>query len=155
MLCIWPISGALYEYVSVFVDQEIGEAVGIAYWFTNAMGSAAIMMTAAGEVGYWSTNGYLKGFLLLSGIPVILVAINTLGVYLYGWIEIVGGSLKLSFVLAIIVTTLAIVLGAGQDSLSVESKWNGKHYDKAAAKNLIIAFFMCLPIAAYAFVGSK
>ena len=46
MLCIWPISGALYEYVSVFVDPEVGEAVGIAYWFTNAIGFAAIMMVS-------------------------------------------------------------------------------------------------------------
>jgi amino acid transporter len=153
MLCIWPISGALYEYVSVFVDPEIGEAVGIAYWFTNAMGFAAIMMTASGEVEYWSTNGYLKGFLILSGVPAMLVGINTLGVELYGWIELVGGSLKLSFVLTIIVTTLAIVLGAGQDSQSVASKWNGSHYDMEAAKNHPIAFFMCLPIAAFAFVG--
>ena len=153
MLCIWPISGALYEYVSVFVDQEVGEAVGIAYWFTNAMGFAAILMTTAGEVGYWSSDGYLKGFLMLSGIPAILVGINTLGVKLYGWIELVGGSLKLSFILAIIVTTLAIICGAGQDSQSVRTKWNGSHYDKDAAKNHPIAFFMCLSIAAFAFVG--
>lgn len=35
MLCIWPISGALYEFPSVFIDPEIGVAVGIAYWYDD------------------------------------------------------------------------------------------------------------------------
>jgi yeast amino acid transporter len=32
MLCIWPISGALTVYVREFVDEELGIAVGVAYW---------------------------------------------------------------------------------------------------------------------------
>lgn len=32
MLALWPIAGALVEYVKVFVDQELGVAIGIAYW---------------------------------------------------------------------------------------------------------------------------
>jgi amino acid transporter len=32
MLCIWPISGALSNYVTEFVDTELGIAVGVAYW---------------------------------------------------------------------------------------------------------------------------
>jgi amino acid transporter len=32
MICIWPISGALIEFVRVFVDEDLGTVVGIAYW---------------------------------------------------------------------------------------------------------------------------
>lgn len=32
MLCMWPIPGALSVYVSKFVDEELGIAVGITYW---------------------------------------------------------------------------------------------------------------------------
>jgi amino acid transporter len=32
MLCLWPISGGLHEFVAAFVDQEVGIAVGVAYW---------------------------------------------------------------------------------------------------------------------------
>ncbi|RYP90934.1 hypothetical protein DL770_002939 [Monosporascus sp. CRB-9-2] len=35
MLCIWPIPGALSVYVSEFVDEELGIAVGIAYCINN------------------------------------------------------------------------------------------------------------------------
>lgn len=32
MLCIWPIPGALHLFVEKFVDAEVGQAVGAAYW---------------------------------------------------------------------------------------------------------------------------
>jgi amino acid transporter len=32
MLCIWPVPGALVEFVSAFVDDELGLVVGVAYW---------------------------------------------------------------------------------------------------------------------------
>ena len=35
MLCIWPVPGALSVYVSKFVDEELGIAVGIAYWYVS------------------------------------------------------------------------------------------------------------------------
>jgi amino acid transporter len=33
LVCIWPISGALTVFVSEFVDEELGIAVGVAYWY--------------------------------------------------------------------------------------------------------------------------
>lgn len=35
MLCIWPVPGALSIYVGEFVDEELGIAVGIAYWYVS------------------------------------------------------------------------------------------------------------------------
>jgi amino acid permease len=32
MLCLWPIPGAISVYVRTFVDDELGIAVGVAYW---------------------------------------------------------------------------------------------------------------------------
>jgi amino acid transporter len=32
MVLLWPIPGALIEYVRTFVDKDLGTAVGIAYW---------------------------------------------------------------------------------------------------------------------------
>lgn len=72
---------------------------------------------------------------------------------LYGWIELIGGSLKLSFACTIIVITLAIILGWGHDSKSGGVRWSGSYFNDAAAKNHPIAFLMCLPMAAFAFVG--
>jgi len=38
MLCMWPISGALVEYVSEFVDPELGVTVGVMYWYILILG---------------------------------------------------------------------------------------------------------------------
>lgn len=32
MLCIWPIPGAVWVFAREFVDEELGIAVGVAYW---------------------------------------------------------------------------------------------------------------------------
>lgn len=32
MVCIWPVQNALVLYVKTFVDDELGQVVGIAYW---------------------------------------------------------------------------------------------------------------------------
>ena len=32
MLALWPISGALFEFVGTFIDPELGATVGITYW---------------------------------------------------------------------------------------------------------------------------
>jgi amino acid permease len=38
LLRVWPISGALYESPSVFIDLEVSIAVGVAYWYgTNIL----------------------------------------------------------------------------------------------------------------------
>jgi amino acid transporter len=35
LLALWPISGALVEFVAKFVDEDLGTAVGIAYWLVR------------------------------------------------------------------------------------------------------------------------
>jgi yeast amino acid transporter len=37
MLCIWPIPGALHQFVEKFVDREVGHAVGAAYWSVSRL----------------------------------------------------------------------------------------------------------------------
>ena len=33
MLAIWPIPGAMIEYVRIFVDEDLALTVGLAYWY--------------------------------------------------------------------------------------------------------------------------
>lgn len=37
MLSLWPISNALVEFVSSWVDEDLGTAVGIAYWWVDLL----------------------------------------------------------------------------------------------------------------------
>jgi hypothetical protein len=53
-------------------------------------------MTLADEVAFWSADHYLKGFLLLSGVPIILFFVNTLGVKVCHWLLLGISSLEFS-----------------------------------------------------------
>lgn len=35
MLSIWPVPGALVEFVRVFVDEDLALTVGVAYWLVH------------------------------------------------------------------------------------------------------------------------
>ncbi|KAH8744636.1 amino acid permease-domain-containing protein [Hyaloscypha finlandica] len=153
MLCLWPISGALTEFVKSFVDEDLGTAVGLAYWFSYTAGFAAVTMTLADEVAFWSADPYLKAFLLLSGIPISMVGLNTLGVQVYAWIEFIGGTAKLLFIFGIIISTLGTIIERSKNGESVTSRWHGSHFDASATKTQAFAFFMSFRIAAFAFVG--
>lgn len=39
MITYWPISNALVEFVSTFVDKDLGILVGFAYWYGSLIAS--------------------------------------------------------------------------------------------------------------------
>ncbi|PSN67178.1 hypothetical protein BS50DRAFT_573918 [Corynespora cassiicola Philippines] len=155
LLCIWPISGALTVYVTEFVDVELGIAVGVAYWFTYAISFAALVTATAGIADYWNTPTGIQGSVLFFLVPACLVIINAFGIEIYGFIEVIGGTLKLSFLAVIVIIMIAINQGVGSgeklgtslypDSVTVR--------DVEVTKDWSQAFFMSLSIAAFAYVG--
>ncbi|KAH7083883.1 amino acid permease/ SLC12A domain-containing protein [Paraphoma chrysanthemicola] len=155
MLCIWPISGALSTYVTEFVDVELGIAVGVAYWFTYAISFAALVAATAGIAEYWETPKGIQGGVLFFLVPAILLVINAFGIQLYGLIEVVGGTLKLSFLAVIVIVMIAINQGAG----SGPKLGTSLYPSSVIVRDLVVtdswaqAFFMSLSIAAFAYVG--
>ncbi|KAI9653227.1 MAG: hypothetical protein M1821_007658 [Bathelium mastoideum] len=128
-LMIWPISGALGIYVSEFVDEELGIAVGVMYWytiqvldhsngelFTYAISFAALIATAYQEIGYWEVAKGVKGGVLFVLVPFVLGFINCFGVDIYGDFEVIFGTAKICF-LAIILVVLVVANRMDQDHL--------------------------------------
>lgn len=172
LLCIWPISGALSTYVSEFVDAELGIAVGVAYWFTYAISFAALVAATAGEAEYWETPKGIQGGILFFLIPLFLLILNAFGIEVnsllhsllqlhtnllqtYGFFEVVGGFLKLAFLLVIVVVSLVINQGGGPGPKIGSSLYPSKVIvrDEGATQDWAQAFFMSLSIAAFAYVG--
>ncbi|KAI0126146.1 amino acid transporter [Xylariales sp. AK1849] len=155
MLCIWPVPGALSVYVSDFVDEELGIAAGIAYWFTYSVLFAAVIATTAQEIHYWISSPGFDGGVLYLLVPIIMIFINIFGVELYGSIEVATGSIKI--ILYGIVVILMVVIGASGSSnqQAAQKVWNEPTdaSDPSAAQNWAVAFFMCLSTATFAFVG--
>jgi amino acid transporter len=73
---MWPVPGALGVYVSTFVDEELGVAVGIAYWFTYSVSFSALIASTAEEIAFWSNNVVIKGLIIFLLLPIVLTAIN-------------------------------------------------------------------------------
>lgn len=77
-LCMWPVPGALSVYVSSFVDEDLGIAVGITYWFTYSVSFSALIASTAEELAFWDTpnNPVFKGLVIFLVLPIVLTAIN-------------------------------------------------------------------------------
>ncbi|KAL4862467.1 hypothetical protein BDV12DRAFT_203010 [Aspergillus spectabilis] len=156
LLALWPISGALVEFVAKFVDEDLGTAVGIAYWFTYSINFAALIVAAAGVLDYWDPGKAIQGTIMFFVVPLFLVLLNSFGVQIYGWTEVVGGSLKILGVIVVIICMIAINLGAGENGHIGTA--NYKHhpmfpFDERAANNWASALFYAFSIAAFAYVG--
>lgn len=155
MLCIWPISGALVEFVHTFVDEELAITVGVVYWFTFSMTFSALISATAGEAGFWDPGKPILGVVIFLVVPLFLIIFNSFGVEIYGFTELVGGFAKLTFAFILIVCMIAINLGAGPGESIGTKLYRGSifEHDKDVATSWTVAFFMCLSIAAFAFVG--
>lgn len=154
MLCIWPIPGAMPVYVSEFVDEELGIAVGIAYWYTYSVSFAALIATAAAEIEFWTQSKGIEGGIIFLLIPMLLILFNAFGIEAYGFIEVVSGTLKLAFFAVIVVALFAILGGAGPNSPPGNQYWNHvAPFDDKAAPNWFVAFLISLSTAEFAYVG--
>ncbi|KAL6231194.1 hypothetical protein BDW75DRAFT_248064 [Aspergillus navahoensis] len=156
LLALWPISGALVEFVAKFVDEDLGTAVGIAYWFTYSINFAALIVAAAGVLDYWDPGKAIQGTVMFFVVPLFLVLLNSFGVQIYGLTEVIGGSIKILGVLVVIACMIAINLGAG-DGRHIGTFYY-KHrpmfpVDEEAVNNWASALFYAFSIAAFAYVG--
>ncbi|GES63273.1 amino acid transporter [Aspergillus terreus] len=157
MLSLWPISNALVEFVSSWVDEDLGTAVGIAYWLTYSINFAAMIIAAAGQIEIWTKKGdddhgkAIQGTIIFFVVPLFLVLFNSFGVQIYGLTEVIGGSLKLLGAVIIIICMIAINVKDGLGTRNYEGDMFPYH--KEVAGNWAEAFFVCLSIAAFAYIG--
>ncbi|KAI9894305.1 MAG: hypothetical protein M1814_003061 [Vezdaea aestivalis] len=116
MVSLVPEPGALALFPGRYIDPSLGVAVGISYWFTNAMAATTLTTSTTVLTTYWSrdvldldTGWRITIFLL------ILIAINVFGVKVYGEVEHFFGWLKILMVLGLTIMSLAISCGANKD----------------------------------------
>lgn len=159
MLLIWPVSGALRLFVQKFVDRELGYAVSVAYWFTYSMSFAALISATAGEARVWPTvNNHpaVQAIVFFTLGWVVLLIFNMFGVRNYGRLEVLGGTLKLSFILIVMMMMIALNVGAGTCGYLGFTAYTTEgffSYDAVQAGSKGQAFFMALQTAAFAFIG--
>ncbi|GIC92813.1 uncharacterized protein Aud_009286 [Aspergillus udagawae] len=156
MLTLWPISGALVEYVGAFVDEDLGIAVGIAYWFTYAITLAALIVTGAGVLDFWDPGKAIQGTVMFFLIPSFIIFFNSFGVQIYGLSEVIGGCMKLIGICVVIVGMIAINVGAGADG-NIGTRYFKYDtifpHDPATGNSWASVLFIGFSTAAFAYVG--
>ncbi|KAI8955855.1 hypothetical protein F4801DRAFT_527003 [Xylaria longipes] len=78
------------------------------YWLTYSITFAAVIAASAGEIRYWIMKEPFDIIVIYILIPSLLIGLNCFEVYIYGWVEVAFGSLKLIFLLIIILAMIAL-----------------------------------------------
>ncbi|GAB1218578.1 hypothetical protein ATERTT37_007837 [Aspergillus terreus] len=124
---------------------------------TYSINFAAMIIAAAGQIEIWTKKGdddhgkAIQGTIIFFVVPLFLVLFNSFGVQIYGLTEVIGGSLKLLGAVIIIICMIAINVKDGLGTTNYEGDMFPYH--KEVAGNWAEAFFVCLSIAAFAYIG--
>ncbi|KAJ5668870.1 hypothetical protein N7462_009940 [Penicillium macrosclerotiorum] len=156
MLTLWPIPGALVEYVGAFVDEDLGIAVGIAYWFTYSIIFAALIVAGAGVLDFWDPGKSIEGTVMFFLVPLCIIFFNSFGVQIYGLSEVIGGSLKIIGICVVIGSMIAINAGAGKEGHIGTDYFKYDTifpHDPAIGSSWASALFIAFSIAAFAYIG--
>jgi amino acid transporter len=77
----FPAPNAIVEYVKVFVDEDLGWVVGIAYWYAFVSVFAVENLAAAALSTYWGLSQTFQILAFYVGSPLILLILNLTGVF--------------------------------------------------------------------------
>ncbi|PYH92925.1 amino acid transporter [Aspergillus ellipticus CBS 707.79] len=139
----FPVYNSIVEYVRTFVDDDLGWAIGLLYWYAYAATFSSQSAMAATILEYWGLPQAWRALICYALIPFILFLLNLTGVFWYGVVETVGGCLKLIMVVAISIYLYAI---AGRvPSASFQ-------HEQGFRQNIDAACY-AIPLTAYAFQG--
>jgi len=149
----FPVYNAIVEFVRVFVDEEFGWVVGIAYWYAFASVFAVQNLVAAQLASYWNLLGIWQTLAFFFFIAIVLVVINCCGVYYYGVIETCGGFLKICLLCGVSIFLYIIANhehAAGGDKGAIS---DGVQDNKSFAKTTGMSVCYAIPLAAYSYLG--
>ncbi|KAG7005608.1 hypothetical protein G7Y79_00018g044150 [Physcia stellaris] len=154
MIALWPIANAKVKFVRCFVDEDLAVVVGIAYWYTYAVGFASTVTTTVALAEYWHpSNAILVAFPLVLG-SMCVIALNFLDVKWFGFVACIGGGLVALLVLGAFTLMLCINRGVGSGDVIGATYFNdGVQMDPQVVFSKGAAVCAVIPIAAYAFVG--
>ncbi|KAJ9637660.1 hypothetical protein H2199_007150 [Coniosporium tulheliwenetii] len=136
---MFPAPNAIVEYVRTFVDEDLGWVVGIAFWYTFAAIFAVQNLAAANMSRYWglAQTWQTIGFYVVA--PAIILAINFVGVWLFGIIETIGGVLKVCIVFGTSVVLYKIAANGMRLTLKISGMEGANLY--------------AIPLVAYMYLG--
>ncbi|KAI8330863.1 amino acid permease/ SLC12A domain-containing protein [Chlamydoabsidia padenii] len=121
MATFLPVSGSFNHYATRFVDPALGFALGWNYWFSWSVTIATELSAAATIINWWKPvmpDAVWSAIFLL-----IIIAINLVGVGLYGEMEYWLSMIKVLIVLVFIIIAILVTSGAVGDHQVIGFKY--------------------------------
>lgn len=103
---------------------------------------------------YWGIDYIFKALLYVL-VPLLLIFINALPVELFGWIEYIGGIVKLMLVTGVVILMFCINGGVSPNNEHIGTKYfvDGVTYNSEVVSNKVEAVFAAIPLATFAYIG--
>ncbi|KAI8146777.1 amino acid permease/ SLC12A domain-containing protein [Fennellomyces sp. T-0311] len=122
MATFLPVSGSFNHYATRFIDPSLGFALGWNYWFSWAVTIATELSAAATIINWWqpvmSDAAWSAIFLVL------IIAINMVGVRIYGELEYWFALIKILIVLVFIIIAICVSTGGLGGEVIGFKYWN-------------------------------
>lgn len=106
-----PVSGSFSTYATRFVNPSLGFALGWNYWFNWVITVAADVTIAAQVIQYWTPMAGMPAWAWSCIFLVIIFALNSLSVRVYGESEYWFALIKVVTVIIFIIIGLLTILG--------------------------------------------
>ena len=106
-----PVSGSFSTYATRFVDPSLGFALGWNYWFNWVITVAADVTIAAQVIQYWSPMQGIPAWVWSCIFLIIIFALNSLSVRVYGESEYWFALIKVVTVIIFIGIGILTILG--------------------------------------------
>jgi amino acid transporter len=120
MTALMPVNAPIMEFPRRFLDRGVGFAVGWMYWFAYAVMGADQLVALSNSIKFnyddgrtvlvWALGQTVDNAVWITVFLVLIVIINMLPVRAYGELEYVFGSLKLAFIVMLIVMMFVLDL---------------------------------------------
>ncbi|GAA5798640.1 hypothetical protein HPULCUR_004045 [Helicostylum pulchrum] len=148
MATFMPVSGSFNHYATRFVQPSLGFALGWNYWF-SAVTIATELAAAATIIKYWKE--VLPDAAWSTIFLVMIVAVNFLGVRIYGELEYWFAMIKIIIVVVFIIIAILTTSGAvGGKTIGFEY-WN----NPGAFNNGVVGTISVLLSAGFSFQGTE
>ncbi|KAI8086759.1 amino acid permease/ SLC12A domain-containing protein [Halteromyces radiatus] len=121
MATFLPVSGSFNHYATRFVDPAFGFALGWNYWFSWSVTIATELSAAATIINWWKPVMPDAAWSVI--FLVIIIAINLVGVRLYGEMEYWMCMIKILIVLVFIIIAILVTSGAVGDHQVIGFKY--------------------------------
>ncbi|KAI7906616.1 amino acid permease/ SLC12A domain-containing protein [Cokeromyces recurvatus] len=148
MATFMPVSGSFNHYATRFVEPSLGFALGWNYWF-SAVTIATELAAAATIIKFWKE--VLPDAAWSTIFLVLTVAVNFLGVRIYGELEYWFAMIKIVIVIVFIIIGILVATGAvGGHTIGFEY-WK----NPGAFNNGVVGTISVLLAAGFSFQGTE